>query len=103
MCIVTNSLFEYKGYHYCPWDDIEPNENCKTFHDVYVTSGTELKYFTFVPMTPYVREIDKQTFKRWIDMGMPTREQLGNHHPENHEKYYNKWLDEQIDNELLGE
>jgi len=96
-----NVIFEYKGYFYCPWDELEP-DNRKTYHEVKkVDEHNNLKYAFDVPLTPYIMAMTEEAFRKWIDMGMPTRDEMGGHQVEDHERYYDKWVDEQIEKELL--
>lgn len=86
---------EYKGYTYGYWDDIE-EDNIKRFHEVYDPEGKRLSF----PMGPYQGTVSRQTFERWIDMGMPTREQLGGHYQEDHDKYYEMWVHRWFEKEI---
>lgn len=84
-------LYEYKGYAYCPEDDIE-EDNVKRFHFVEAYIDGIYVHSRSVPLSPYCMLSEAQ-FQRWIDMGQPTREQMGGHHHKDHEQYYNKYLD----------
>ena len=92
-------LLEYNGYYYMPEDDIE-EDNVKRFHDVKV-KGPDGGYHycgKSFPCSPYSTPSLEQ-FKRWIDMGKPTREEMGGNTREAHEAHYQKYLD----SILLGE
>jgi len=61
--------YEYKGYRYEPWEDIEPEECIKIFHDVKSPDGERLS----IDWSPY-NNISEEQFQEWIDTGMPNRE-----------------------------
>ena len=86
---------EYKGYEYGYWDDVE-EDNIKRFHEVKTPEGKSIS----MPIGPYQRSVSQQTFERWIDMGMPTRQEIGGHYQDDHDKYYEKWVTEQLEDEL---
>lgn len=89
-------VYEYKGFKYMPEDDVE-EDNVKRFHNVHVNNGRI--YGGSVPLSPYAT-MTKELFERWIDMGRPTREEMGGHHPEHHQAYYEKWALEQLEKEF---
>lgn len=93
-------LFSYRGYIYCPEDDVE-EDNIKRFHHVYCELDGIRVWVCDVPLSPY-DTLDKQTFERWIQMGKPSREKMGGHHKENHIRYWRKLFDEALDKILLG-
>lgn len=98
-------IFQHKGYSYEPWDDVE-SDNRKRFHDVYATSpdGKQKVSSRSMPMSPYVYVTD-EIFKMWIDCGQPTKEDMGlsrNARCDDIERYYLKWFDDKIDQEILG-
>ena len=92
--------FEYKGYQYKPWDDVE-EDNVKRFHYVYFVDEAIGKAVNdcWIPLSPYTTP-SFELFKNWIDMGKPTRNDMGGHHAEHHEAYYVKWVTEQLEKEL---
>jgi hypothetical protein len=59
--------FEYKGYVYSYFLDIEPEENCKTEHRA-TKDGVEI----MMDWSPYSNP-SKEEFIRWIDLGCPPR------------------------------
>ena len=83
---------EYKGYTYGYWDDIE-EDNIKRFHEVTTPEGKTLS----MPIGPYQRKVSMETFSRWIDMGMPSRKEIGGHYDDDHKKYYDKWIQKQLE------
>lgn len=91
------TLISYKGVNYYYEKEYE-EDNVKIFH----LFSTKDKSWGSFPYSPY-RHVPVSTFKNWVDMGMPTRDQLGGHFEENHVEYYNKWLDNQIDKMLVEE
>lgn len=97
---VVNSKYSHMGYTYAP--ELEREEhNVKIFHDVYSSDG---KQAVGMPMSPYCK-VDPLTFTLWVECGRPTREDMGLSHNANCEdvrNYYNKWLDNKIDQEILG-
>lgn len=95
----SNDVYEYKGYYYNPWKEYE-EDNVKIFHDVSIdtTEGVRIASKS-LPLSPYYHA-GFTLFKNWIDMGQPSREQLGGHHREDHERYYQKWVSEQLEKEL---
>ena len=66
---------EYKGYTYDPWEDVEPNECLKTFHDVRCPDGTR----THMHVSPY-GYVSTELFEAWIDAGLPARRAAPNAH-----------------------
>lgn len=89
--------YSYNGVDYFYEKEYE-EDNVKIFH-FFKTSGASLGSF---PLSPY-SHTTYSMFCRWVDMGMPSREQMGGHHHSDHEKYYNKWLNNQIDKMLVEE
>lgn len=87
----------YGNYHYRPWEDVE-EDNVKIFHDVYFISDVLEEKFD-IPLSPYSHP-SFQLFKNWIDMGKPDRKTLGGQQYSDHEKYYEKWVVEQLEKEL---
>lgn len=108
--MVAHFDFAYKGvlYQYRPWEDIEPGENCKIFHDVYaLKDGVEVNV-GHMPLSPYAHPSQAE-FAMWIKCGQPTREEMnkklntnGNASCKDVVKYYDMWLDNEIDKHLLG-
>jgi len=92
--------YEYKGFYYCPEEEYE-EDNRKTFHAIKVLKPNRCLHYEGenLPLSPY-SYASKELFEKWIDMGRPTREMLGDHHKEHHEAYYNKWVLEQLEKEL---
>jgi len=97
--LIGEHVYSYKGYNYCPEDDVE-EDNVKRFHFV-VTDGIHT-HSRSVPLSPY-SSLSEGQFQRWIDMGRPTREQMGGHQIEDHNHYWRKLFDEALDKILLGE
>ena len=89
-------VHEYKGFQYKPEDDIE-EDNVKRFHDVYI-DGSRI-FGGGIPMSPY-SSVCQQTFERWIDMGCPTRSDMGGHQPKHHEEHYQNWVTAELEKEL---
>ena len=87
--------YEYKGYTYCPYDDVE-EDNLKRYHCVYLKEP--MSDAGSVPLGPYA-SLSERMFQRWIDMGKPTREEIGGHQKKDHDDYYHKY----IDSILLGQ
>lgn len=85
---------EYKGHQYKPWDDVE-EDNVKRFHDVYV-DGVDIGS---IPLSPYTTP-SFELFSRWIDMGKPSRNDMGGNRVKEHTAYYEKWVAEQLEKEL---
>lgn len=73
-------------------------DNIKNFHLVYKDS----KYFCMMPSSPY-SSVNSVDFQRWIDCGMPSREAMGGHHMHDLKRYYDIWLDNQLDKLLVQE
>jgi len=65
-------MFEYEGYKYQPWPDVEP-DNCKIFHEVITPEGKEI----YIDWTPYQHPTE-QEFQWWIRLGRPGRYKGGN-------------------------
>lgn len=89
-----NPTFEYKGYVYGYWHDVE-EDNIKCFHEVKTPEGETIS----MPVGPY-GGVNETMFQRWIEMGMPTRKDIGGHYLPDHDAYYNKWVTEQLEKEL---
>lgn len=105
--------YTYNGntYSYEPWDDIEPEENCKTFHDVYLIERDVMgefcgkKSMPGMPMSPYER-VTEEVFEMWIKSGMPTKKDMGltgNARNKDIKSYYWKVVNDKIDKMLLME
>lgn len=92
----SKSLYQYGDYFYHYWDDVE-EDSVKRFHELYHKDGG---YISSIPLSPYTRNMRPQIFKNWIDMGMPTREMMGGHQIIDHEKYHEKWVQEQLEKEF---
>lgn len=90
-------IYSYNGIEYFYEKDYE-EDNVKIFHSFRSGSVT----FGSFPLSPY-SHASYSMFCRWVDMGMPSREQMGGHHHSDHEKYYNNWLNNQIDRMLVEE
>lgn len=100
-------MYTYKGYSYEPWDDRE-DDNIKIFHDVYAWSGPDFQTIKVssrsMPLSPYSKPSEK-IFQMWIDCGQPNSKEMGlngNASCTDIEKYYQRWLDDRIDEEILG-
>jgi hypothetical protein len=89
--------YSYKGYSYSEDREYE-EDNVKSMHSVYFNDT----YCSHVPFSPY-SSVGYSTFCAWIDMGMPTYNQMGGNTPKHHKSYYDKWLDNQIDRLLVQE
>lgn len=98
--IFDEDQFEYRGYIYCPYDDVE-EDNCKRFHNVYVEYDGIRIDIGSVPLSPYC-VLTFNRFKEWIQMGKPTREDMGGYQQEQHDEYYRKTFDKVWDHILLG-
>lgn len=85
----------YKGFIYQLEVDYE-EDNMKRFH---LVNHPDWKSYKMMPASPYMT-MTKEIFERWIDMGRPTREEMGGHHPEHHQAYYEKWALEQLEKEF---
>ena len=90
-------VYSYNGVNYFYEKDYE-EDNVKIFHSF---STDSIKWGSF-PCSPY-SHVSYSVFCRWVDMGMPTREQMGGHMMSDHVKYYDKWLNNQIDKLLVEE
>jgi len=94
---------EYKGYIYRPFNDDE-EDVVKIFHNVImIKNGVEIDCNN-IPASPYCH-IAETTFKMWVDCGMPNKEKLGfnaNVYNKDIKNYYDKWLDDRIDEAILG-
>ncbi|CAB4125550.1 hypothetical protein UFOVP53_166 [uncultured Caudovirales phage] len=92
-------IYIYKNHHYRPWKEVE-EDNIKIFHDVVITddNGTRIDN-TYIPLSPY-NHPSLELFKNWIDMGKPSREELGGQQKNDHEKYYQKWITLQLEKEF---
>ena len=102
----------YKGdiYSYEPWEDRE-DDNIKIFHDVYLIDrdiqGDRIGRTVqrSMPMSPYSTPSFDE-FVMWIECGMPTSKEMGlggNARKGDIKEYYTKWLDDKIDQVILGE
>lgn len=95
----------YKNYVYRPQLDIE-EDNIKIFHSVYAISpdGKQEVDTGWMPLSPYTTAYPT-LFQKWIDCGMPNKDTMGlrgNASYKDIEEYYWKWLDDKIDEEILG-
>jgi hypothetical protein len=90
-------VYSYNGVNYFYEKDYE-EDNVKIFHFI---KSDSIRLDSF-PLSPY-SHATYEIFCRWVDMGMPSREQMGGHHHSDHEKYYIKWLNNQIDKMLVEE
>ena len=99
--VYGGDLFEYRGYIYAPEDDIE-EDNIKRFHNIYCEHEGIRCNVGSVPLSPY-SSLNEAQFRRWIDMGKPTRDRMGGHHHEDHERYFRKLFDEAMNRIILGE
>ena len=88
----------HRGYVYSNWKDYE-DDTVKMFHDVHDADNMYICHFPYSPYSVPTPEL----FSRWIDAGMPTREMMGGHFREDHDKYYSRWLDTHIDRMLVQE
>lgn len=61
-------LFTYKGFQYTPWEDHEPEECLKIYHEVIMPNGKK----TCMDFSCYDR-VTEDDFKKWVDLGMPTK------------------------------
>lgn len=77
-------MYNYKGYTYEPWKEVEPEECIKIFHDVKTPDGNQ----TYIDWTPY-KYLTEVEFQQWIDVGMPTCDKNPNFGNFNH----NDWKD----------
>lgn len=95
---MVNDSFAYthRGFTYSNWKDYE-EDNIKIFHEVHDRNN---KYVCSFPYSPYGVPTPG-VFCRWIDAGMPSREKMGGHFREDHDKYHSRWLDSQIDRLLV--
>jgi hypothetical protein len=92
-------VYIYKNHYYRPWEEVE-EDNRKLFHDVDIKDDNGVIISrTHIPLSPYSHP-SLQLFKNWIDMGRPTREQLGGQQHADHEKYYQKWITLQLEKEF---
>ena len=94
-----DDLYTYRGITYCPEDDIE-EDNVKRFHNVVIIHDGIRVNVGSVPLSPY-SSLSEAQFQRWVQMGRPTRSQLGGQQHEDHLKYWRKLFEEAIDNILL--
>jgi len=97
-------MYDYKGYSYRPWDDIEPNENHKVYHEVYVRDCDKDISVRNMPLGPYTSPTEA-IFRMWIDCGKPTNKDMkvnGNASEKDIADYYYKYMDGKVDNILLG-
>lgn len=92
----TKIIHEYKGFTYQPEDDVE-EDNVKRFHEVYF-NGDRISG-GWMPLSPYTTP-SFELFSRWIDMGRPTRDEMGGNRIVEHTAYYEKWVAEQLEKEL---
>ena len=64
--------YNYNGFTYVPWTDVEEDECIKICHDVITPEGQRVH----MDWSPYSRPTEAD-FQLWIALGLPTREQLG--------------------------
>ena len=57
--------WEYKGFKYQPWEDVEP-DNRKWFHDVYYDGKEVDMPGWFRNISPY-RQVNEDEFKQAVD------------------------------------
>ena len=98
-------MYKYKGYTYDPWEDRE-EDNLKVFHEVYATSpdGKQEVESRSMPLSPYANPSEEH-FRMWIDCGQPSAKDMGlngNAYCQDIVKYYNQWLDNEIDKQIFG-
>lgn len=62
----------YKGYRYEPWDDVEPGECIKIWHEVVTPDGKRIS----MDWSPYYTP-EMSDFQLWIDLGCPNRYDQG--------------------------
>jgi hypothetical protein len=93
------------GDHICTYGEYSlfmereyEEDNVKNFYFVYRDSI----YIGMMPSSPY-SFVSSSDFQRWIDCGMPSRETMGGHHRSDLSKYYDIWLDNQLDKLLVQE
>lgn len=67
--------YEYKGYRYEPEEEIDPGENYKIHHLVYIPCGETV----ILDWSPYSIPTE-QEFRDWINLGMPDRLNLKSRH-----------------------
>lgn len=58
----------YKGFRYEPFEDVEPEECIKIFHEVVTPEGKR----TYMDWSPYSTP-SPADFQLWIDLGCPDR------------------------------
>ena len=61
-------MYNHEGYIYDPWNEVQPEENIKIFHDIKTPNGETIS----VDWTPY-ETMTEFEFREWIEFGMPTR------------------------------
>lgn len=98
--VYGDDLYTYRGITYCPEDEFE-EDNVKRFHSIVIIKDGIRCDIGSVPMSPY-SVLSEERFQRWIQMGRPTRDQMGGHHHQDHDRYWRKIFDEALDNILLG-
>jgi hypothetical protein len=73
-------------------------DNIKNYFLVYENG----KFLQMMPCSPY-RSVSLSDFRKWIECGMPSRDQMNGHFGEDLDRYYNRWLDNQLDKLLIEE
>lgn len=99
--LIGDDLYTYRGITYCPEDDVE-EDNVKRFHSIVIIHDGIRCSAGSVPLSPY-SSLSESQFQRWIQMGRPTRAQMGGHHHDDHDRYWRKLFDEALDKILLEE
>lgn len=94
---MRNVEYTYKGYMYSEDPDYE-EDNVKLMHSVF-RGG---QYFSHVPFSPYMY-VSRELFCNWVDMGMPSYDDMGGNTREHHRLHHYKWMDSQIDKLLIEE
>lgn len=89
-------MHEYKGFYYMV-DAEFLEDNTKHYH--LAINGFNQSYM--MPVSPYMSQpIPEEYFKMWIDMDMPSKEQIGGTAPKQFIEYYRRWITEQLEKEL---
>lgn len=80
--------YEIECHTYYTWEDRE-DDNIKTFHEVVLPDGSEID----ADFSPYNRGVDRETLRKWIELGYPSRGAVGSIgplYPEHIENLYNQ-------------
>jgi hypothetical protein len=83
----SEHLYSYNGLSLSVEEEHE-EDNIKMFF--IVTESDSFK--CCMPSSPY-RTPSRSDFEKWVDCGMPSREDMGGHFPEDLHRYYDTWLD----------